>query len=124
MVFEIKNYATLKEAVDGLCEFLSSRDVPEERVFDSKLVACELLGNVLRHEKGEARLHGEIKDGCIVLKILSENTFTPPETPACAEVFSENGRGLFLVKSMCEEFLAADDGGIRVKIRIRQTEEL
>ena len=48
MVFEIENYETLKNAVDELCEYLALHTVAEERIFDSKLVVYELLGNVLQ----------------------------------------------------------------------------
>ena len=47
MIFEVDSYQTLRHAVEELCAFLSASEVPQERVFDSKLAAYELLGNVL-----------------------------------------------------------------------------
>ena len=118
MFFEIENHATLQQAVNTLCDFLVANDVPSDSVFDSKLVACELLGNVLRHAKGKAKLCGEIKDGFVELKILSDAPFYPSGQKLCAEVYSEHGRGLFLVHSVCEERVFADENGIRALIRI------
>ncbi|MBQ8296038.1 MAG: hypothetical protein IJX87_06370 [Clostridia bacterium] len=115
---EVKDNATLKEALEALCAFLTARDIPSERIFDSKLVACELLGNVLRHADGNARLKGEIKDGFIELKVFSDVIFHLPETRLCADVFSEHGRGLFLVDSVCEKRVFAEQDGIRVLIEI------
>ena len=121
MIFEVKNYATLKVAIDSLCEFLTANDVPKDCVFDSRLVACELLSNVLRHADGQAGLRGEIKDGYVELKILTKRVFTP-ETITCAELYSEHGRGLFLVNTLCEEQIFSEEDGVRVLIRIRESE--
>ncbi len=119
MVFEIENYVTLKSAVEKLCDVLAVNKVAEERIFDSKLVAYELLGNVLQHSGGGAKLALELLQEYIELKVLAERVFFPPERGVCAEVFSENGRGLFLVDSVCAERTFTDDGGILVRIKIK-----
>ena len=49
MIFEVENYATMQEAVAQFCRFLDEYNVPSERVFDSRLVINELIGNVLKH---------------------------------------------------------------------------
>ncbi|MBQ8284010.1 MAG: ATP-binding protein [Clostridia bacterium] len=120
MFFDVENHATLQRAVNTLCEFLLAQNVSSDDIFDSKLVACELLGNVLRHANGKARLCGEIKDGFLELKILSDSPFYPLEKQPCAEVYSEHGRGLFLVRSVCEERVFVDEDGIRVLIKINR----
>ena len=122
MFFDVENHATLQRAVNALCDFLIEQNVPSDDIFDSKLVACELLGNVLRHKKGIARLCGEIKDGFVELKILSSSPFYPKEKQPCAEVYSEHDRGLFLVRSVCEERVFVDEDGIRVLIKISKSE--
>ena len=75
MIFEIENYHTLKSAVEELCNFLFENDVPVDRVFDSKLAAYELLGNVLKHSGGSAKLQGGITEEFVELKILAEKAF-------------------------------------------------
>ena len=92
VVIKIKNAAALQSALAELTKFLSEAGVSEEQVFDSKLIACELLGNVLRHTDGEAGLLSEIKDGHIELKILSQSLFALPEKIRCSDVFEEHGR--------------------------------
>ena len=68
MIFEIENYLTLKSAVEELCEYLALNKVADERIFDSKLVVYELLGNVLQHSGGGAKL---------ALELLAEKVKTP-----------------------------------------------
>lgn len=119
MIFEIKDERALQEAVVRLCRFLSESDVPEERVFDSRLVVNELIGNIFRHSDGTARLHGEIRDGFVELIVFSSTPYSPPEKSRPAEVYAEHGRGLYLVDSVCAVRENTADGGIRVKIKIR-----
>ena len=56
MFFEVKNFQALRRAMKRLSEYLEESDIPEENVFDSKLVVSELVGNVLRHSDGVASL--------------------------------------------------------------------
>lgn len=119
MIFEIENYVTLKSAVEELCDFLALNQVAEEHIFDSKLVVYELLGNVLKHSGGSAKLAMELLQEYIELKVLAERIFFPPEKGTCAEVFSEHGRGLFLVDSVSEDRTFTKDGGILVRIKIK-----
>lgn len=117
MVFKIENYTSLKKALDSLCEFLLLESVSPDTVFDSKLAACELLGNVLKHSKGSATLHSEVNGGFIELKIFSEMPFLPTEV-GLPSLFSEHGRGLFLAKNVSEG-IEPISGGILVRIKVK-----
>ena len=119
MIFEVKNYTTLQEAIESLCAYLEEQKVHADSIFDSKLVAYELLGNVLKHADGKAKLQGRIVDGFVELKIYSEQTFVLPKEKPCPEVTAEHGRGLFLVNTVCEERLFVEEDGLRVQIRIK-----
>ena len=119
MVFEIENYQAMHAAIAKLCDALQSLSVSSERVFDSKLVVSELVGNVLRHTNSKATLRSEIKDEFIELTVLSRTSFIPPEKSRPADVYAESGRGLFLVDAVCEKRILTDEGGILVKIKIR-----
>lgn len=118
MVFEIVSYESLKRAVDDFCAFLFSKNIPDDRIFDSRLAAFELLGNVLKHSEGGAKFSATVEEEHIELKILGANRYCPPEKGTCAEVYSEHGRGLYLVDSVCAERIVTDDGGILVRIKI------
>ena len=119
MIFKISDYEGLQTALGRLCEFLSAHDIPQERIFDCKLVACELLGNVLKHGDGKAALTGRVEDNFVELKIVTERSFILPEKITCSDLFSEGGRGLFLVSKLCQEILSETDG-IRVRIKIEK----
>lgn len=118
MIFEIDGYKAMQDAIARFCLFLTQNNVSDERVFDSRLAASELLGNVLRHSSGKARLHGEIKNGFVELAVFSTAAYTPPQTSRNADPYAEHGRGLFLVDSVCFERKTTEDGGILVRIRI------
>lgn len=118
MIFEIDNYLSLREAMENLSRFLAESDVPDERVFDTRLVVSELVGNVLRHAKTTATLGVEIVGGFLEMYVQSDVPFMPPTVSKKVEVFSESGRGLFLVDSISEERCCTKDGQIRVRIKI------
>ena len=118
MVFEIKNYTSMKTALDSLCDFLTEREVHSDQIFDSRLAACEILANVLRHEKNGAKLHFEVEDGFIRLTILSDTPFFPKRV-ALPDLLSEHGRGLFLTCSVSENGIEPIEEGNGVRIRIK-----
>ena len=124
MFFEVKNFQALRRAMKRLSEYLEESDIPEENVFDSKLVVSELVGNVLRHSDGVASLEGEIQGEFIELKVHSSVCFCPPDESRCPDVLAESGRGRFIVDNVCAERTFTEDGCIRVRIRISGRAEI
>ncbi len=118
MVLKIKNHTDLQKALIALSEILQGAGASDEKIFDCKLVACELVGNVLRHTNGSSGLTAKVETGRLEMKILSESYFELPKEIVCSDEFCEHGRGLFLVKELCEEITSLADG-ILVKLRIR-----
>ncbi|MBQ8658897.1 MAG: ATP-binding protein [Clostridia bacterium] len=119
MFFEVKDSDALQSALSELCSFLAENSIPEDCVFDSKLVLYELVGNILRHSGGVATVHGAISGEFVELKVFSSSPFVPPEKSVCSEVYAESGRGLFIVDKVCAERSYTPDGAIKVKIKIR-----
>jgi hypothetical protein len=117
MIIEVKNYQSMRAAIADLCEFLQTQQVAENGLFHSKLVASELLGNVLSHSRGSATLHGVLKDGFIELTVVSTVKYTPPEKSVRADVYAEHGRGLYLIDSVSVERWVNEKGDIVVKIK-------
>ena len=117
-VFQIKDLNALQTALDGLCQFLADWQVDQEKAFDCKLVACELVGNVLKYADGKAGLRVEVLDGFARLKALSDNFFGLPERIECSGLYAESGRGLFLVNTLCEGEITAEADGIVAKIKL------
>jgi anti-sigma regulatory factor (Ser/Thr protein kinase) len=120
MIFEVKNYATMQEAIESLCAFLIEQGVQADSVFDSKLVAYELLGNILKHADGQAKLQGDVVNEFVELKIHTNSIFILPKEKPCPEVTAEHGRGLFLVDTVCEGRMFEEKDGLRVQIRIKK----
>lgn len=118
MIFDVNDIATMHDAINALCRYLETHGVTPDCVFDSKLVASELIGNVLRHTNDGATVKGEIKDGYFELRVYSAVAFVPPAISRKADVYAEHGRGLFLVDSVCEERTVGDEGSILVRIKL------
>ena len=118
MIFEIGDYLSLREAIESVNRVLAERGVPDERVFDARLVVSELVGNVLRHAKTTATLGVEIGGEFLEIHVCSALPFVPPTVSKKAELLAESGRGLFLVDSVSEERSCTEDGQICVRIKI------
>jgi len=118
MIFEIQNYETLRQSVESLCDFLAAQRIAQQKIFDSKLVLYELLGNVLKHSEGGAKWSGELVNGHVELRIIAATPYAPPEKGACAEVYAEHGRGWFLIDHLCTERVY-QNGEIFIKINIQ-----
>lgn len=119
MQFEIKDVMAMRSALADFCNFLTEHRIPQERIFDSRLVASELIANVLKHAGETACFSGEVKEGVIEVVVRSQNGFFPPKTSVCSDVFSEHGRGLYLVDRLCEKRYLGEDGAIVVTIKVR-----
>ena len=120
MYFEIDNYNALKAALNTLCMGLTQRDVPQETVYDSKLVASELLSNALRHGGGKAFFSVDVEDDMISLSVRSLHSFRPPDKSILSNRESEHGRGLYIVDTIVETRRYSEEGGTSVVIRIRK----
>ena len=118
MIFKIENYPSMHDAIEKMCRFLEENSVSENGVFHSKLVASELLGNVLTHSGGYAFLHGEIREGFVEITVKSSVQYAPPKQSVCADLYAEHGRGLFLIDAVAVERTLTQSGDILVKIKI------
>lgn len=117
MKFEIDSFEAMDRALKALVDLLEQLNIDENVVFDSRLVSCELLSNVLQHTKGRAFFMPSVKDGFVELQVDGENPFVPPETSSCAGVYAESGRGLFLVDAYCARRVTTERG-VKVFIKI------
>ncbi len=119
MLFKIENSAALKRAMEDFSAFLLESAVSQESVFDCKLVAYELLGNVLRHAKQTAELMGEINNGFVELSIKQNGKPFPYQKGELPPTHAEHGRGLYLVDSVSAERIVLPDGTTVVRIKIK-----
>ncbi len=119
MRWHIASYDGFQAAVDELCAFLLEREIPQGKIFDSRLVVHELVGNALQHAQGGASVCAEIEGEHILLSVRGATGYRPPQTGTCPPCFAERGRGFFLVDSVSTERTCAEDGTIFVRIRIK-----
>ena len=117
MRFEVRTTTDLKNATQTLCKHLEAHAVPNEKVFDCRLVINELVGNVLRHSDGYATMNSVIANGCVEIYVRSTHAFFPPENSTCSSPNAESGRGLFLVDSVSISRTVTPDGEIKVVIK-------
>lgn len=119
MDFEIGDYNALRKALHEMCLSLSAEKISEDALFQTRLVADELLSNVLQHGGGRAYLRAEREGDTIALSVRGSAGFCPPEESALPkDLFAERGRGLFLVDSICIRREYSEEEGIRVFIKI------
>lgn len=117
---EIGSFEQLHIALCELSALLSQAGACEEGVFKSKLIVSELVSNVLQHaEKGSANVSCAVRGERANITVRCTPAFFPPEESACADVYSESGRGLFLVRSYSETCSVSKDGVIRIEVKIK-----
>ena len=115
---EVDDFRALRAALEKMCAALERDAVPENAVFDCKLVASELLCNALRYGGGHAAFAAEKRDGEVIIRVRSANSFRPPEHVDCSAVDAEQGRGLFLVDALTVSRTYSEEDGICVIVRI------
>jgi anti-sigma regulatory factor (Ser/Thr protein kinase) len=117
MKIVVENRLMMKSALFALCEFLSERGVAPERVFDSKLIASELVGNVFTHSTGKASVFVRVDGEFVEMEFSSTTPFVFPKKTELVETLAEHGRGLYLVDTLCFERLQTENGAIIVRIK-------
>ena len=117
MQFSIHGYEELKNATATLCAELTGYGVDKNAIFDCRLVITELVGNILKHGDGQARLEVEVTQESVLITVASPQKFTPPKISCCSGVYAESGRGLFLVDCYSEERTLNQEGAITVTIK-------
>ena len=115
--YEVKTILDLKTAAQEFCRHLEMQSVPQEKVYDCRLVVNELVGNVLRHSGGVATFHGAVSGNCVEIFVHSTAGFIPPKQSECSPITAEGGRGLFLVDKVSISRTVTPDGEIKVIIQ-------
>ena len=114
--FEVKTVVELQNAAQIFCRHLEENSVPQDKVYDCRLVVNELVGNVLRHSSGVATFGGVVGNGRVEIAVRSTQVYFPPSKSECSPVTAESGRGLFLVDKVSASRTVTPDGEIKVII--------
>jgi serine phosphatase RsbU (regulator of sigma subunit)/anti-sigma regulatory factor (Ser/Thr protein kinase) len=96
--------ATTRAQIMGM---LQARGVRNEDCVAAEVVYSELIGNCVRYAPGKLEVLLDFTNAAPVLHVLDEGTgFSRfPELPR--NLFSESGRGLYIIATLAEEFTVA-----------------
>lgn len=111
MRYTVDSYNALRIALQKIAQELSF--LPEEVLFDGKLVIDELATNVLQHGGGRAHIRVECGEE-LLIAVRGDRAFRPPEESVCSPLDAEQGRGLFLVDALTVRREYSDEDGICV----------
>jgi hypothetical protein len=120
ITFTVENLKALNGALADLVAYLQEEHVPDETQYISKLVSCELITNVIRHCGEAATFTSGVKGHFVEIKVASKSDKGALPSPSLPDVFAENGRGLYIVKSLCYGDILSDGYSVQVKIEIKK----
>jgi len=96
-----------RAAVDARAQFLAylrTVSTDEDFLSSAELVFGELLGNVVRHSPGAVEISLRFAGGSPVLHVIdSGGPFQPHGSEPPVDLFSEIGRGLFLIRQVSRD---------------------
>jgi GAF domain-containing protein/anti-sigma regulatory factor (Ser/Thr protein kinase) len=87
--------------------FLACGEVPEDELYAAELVFGELVSNVVRYAPGLVAVTIDWTGTAPVLHVLDEGPGFQHVARLPSDVYSERGRGLFLIASLTEDFHVA-----------------
>ncbi len=96
-----------------------------ERLFDVEMVLSELFANCLRHAPGTIEVIAEKQPNAFVLHVLDRGPGYTVDAHLPGDLFSESGRGLFLISQLSDDFAVArrPGGGNHARITFTDTKE-
>lgn len=115
--FKVDDLKRMNENLREFADFLRSENVCDEDVFSCRLVSCELISNVIIHGGEAAEFYGEIDGGNVYITVCASSLDRAALNPVLPDVLSENGRGMYIVKSICLD-MEKFNGGLKVKIKL------
>ena len=118
MRYEVKNFIELREISKEIVQTLESLGVEMSVAFNTRLIVCELAGNVVKHAHSTAWIELEVFPYELVLTVYAENGLLPPESSQCPECEREGGRGLYLGDRLSARRTVTENGGVRIEIEL------
>ncbi len=117
ITFTVSDLKKMNASLVEFCDELKTLDVDDDRVFESRLVSCELISNVLRHGGVEARFCGGVSGDVIEITVTSEKFGEVNPRAELPDVFAESGRGLYIVRTLCRGEITVNGGEIKVILK-------
>ena len=117
ITFKVDDIKNINDCLKPFLDFLRSFGATDDDIFNSRLVSCELITNVIRHLGETASFEGGMNGENIIITVSSESTFGAKLPANLPDVFAESGRGLYIVKTICCGNVVSDGGAVRVCIK-------
>lgn len=113
-----RNFSHLSRDARKIKDYLNSKGfIDEDDLYNVRLAIFELAGNVLKHSKRTALVQLKCEGDVIRIYIKGSNPFERGEI-TLPSVEEEYGRGIFIVRQICES-LEYYDGGKEVCVCIK-----
>lgn len=120
IIFKVDNLKNMNAELNGFIDYLKQLDVSPDDIFDSRLVSCELITNVIKHSNGVAVFEGGVSGGFIKITVSGGDVKYLNLSPELPDVFAESGRGLYIIKSICSGDILTDGKSVSVKIKVKE----
>lgn len=85
----------------------------DDMLFNVKLVVYELVGNVLKHANHPASVRVALSEGHISVIVKGGDPLNESEQCNSPDLYSENGRGLCLVRHLTDSLQWKSNGSVR-----------
>ena len=118
ITFEVDDLKQMNARLARFLNYLERSGVNDDAVFDSRLVSCELITNVLRHCGGTACFTGELNGGEITICVYASSPSGCISIPSLPNVLAESGRGLYIVNAVSGGNVKLEGGNVTVKITV------
>lgn len=123
LTFDSTDEASFRNVKLALCERLSAIGYEEADCFIAEMILTELIGNVVRYAPGNVEVALQENGRNPVLHVMDRGpSFTyAPRLPS--SVYSESGRGLYMVRELSREFNVTQrvDGGSHARAVFART---
>lgn len=106
--FKVDDLKDMNAFLKEFINYLESENVDADCVFDSRLVSCELISNVLKHCGEAAHFSGYLSGDEVVISVHGESDTGVIPAPTLPEALAESGRGLYIINEV-------SGGNIRVQ---------
>ncbi len=98
--FKVDDLKEMNAFLKIFSDYLESENVDEDSVFDSRLVSCELISNVLKHCGQSAYFDGVLTGEEIIINVFGDRPVGAIPKPTLPEALAESGRGLYIINEV------------------------
>lgn len=121
ITFVVDDYNNMNKALSRFLDYLKEGGADDDAVFDSRLVSCELITNVLRHCGGAAHFSGVFDDGRITITVRASTPGGEIVIPDLPSVLAESGRGLYIINAISGGNVLISGGDVTVTLFVDNT---